>query len=265
MTVIIRSGATETNSINVLYRNIFDEGTLTYSTQATGFNASNITDDATWNAWKPTAVAASVTVDFGSAIACDMLGISSHDMFTLSASFSLEHSPDGATWTTISASYTPTSNDDIIVCFVSTSARYWRFNLTGGLAAIGVIKLGPKLAFPSAPLEGHVALHHARKYELLSNESMAGQFLNNRVVRIGAETSINVGIVDRDFAETDLAGFELHFNQGGAFFYCGAPSDIPNDMGYCRRPEGGAEMGVSWVEGDLMADVGFEVRAYVAA
>ncbi len=264
MTVIIRTGATDTSVINVLYRNIFAEGTLTYSTQEDGFNASNITDDATWNGWQPTSVAAWVRVDYGSAVECDMIGISSHDMFTAGASFSLEYGADGVSWTTISASYTPTTNDDIIVCFQSTSARYWRFNLTGAVATIGVIKLGPKLAFPCAPLEGHIALHHSRKYEMLSNESLGGQFLNNRVVRIGAETSINVGMVDRDFTETDMAEFELHFNSGGSFFYCGAPSDIPKDMGYCKRPEGAAEMGIAWVEGEIMSDVTFEVKAYVA-
>jgi len=265
MTVIIRAGATNTNVINVLHQNIFAEGTLTYSTQATDYNASNITDDATWNAWKPTAVAAYVQVDYGADVTCDMLGVSAHDMFTQGASFSLQHSADGISWTTISASYTPTDNDDIIVCFQSTAARYWRFNLTGAVASIGVIKLGEKLAFPCAPLVGHTALHHARKYEMLTNDSIGGQFLNNRVVRIGAETSVNVGSVDRDWAETDLAEFELAFNQGVTFFYCGAPSDIPKDMGYCRRPSGDAEMNISWIEGDILADVSFGIQSYVPA
>lgn len=264
MTVIIISGAVDTNVINVLYRNVFDEGTLTFSTQATWFNATNITDDATWNAWKPTAVPATLTVDIGAPVLCDMMGISSHDMKTVNASFSLQSSTDGITWTTRSASYTPLDNDDIIVCFPPVTARYWRFNLTGGLAAIGVIKLGPKLAFPCAPLEGHIALHHSRTYETLSNGSMTGQFFSSRVVRTGAETSVNVGIVDRDFAEINLAEFELHYNQGSAFFYCGAPSDIPKDMGYCKRPGSSSEMGVAWVEGEIMADVSFEVTSYVA-
>ncbi len=264
MTVIIRVGALDTNVINVLYQNIFADGTLSQSSQATDYAAANITDEATWNGWQPTSVAAWVKVDYGSAVSCNMLGISSHDMFTAGASFSLEYSADNVSWTTISASYTPLDNDDIIVCFAPTSARYWRFNLTGAVATIGVIKLGTKLAFPCAPLDGHIALHHARRYEMMSNESAGGQFLNNRVVKVGAETSVNVGQVDRDWAETSLEEFELHFNQGGSFFYCGSPSDIPKDMGYCKRPNGAGEMGVTWVEGEIMADVNFEVRSYVA-
>lgn len=265
MTVIIRTGATDTNSINVLYENILESGTLSFSTEAVGFVAANVLDDATWNAWQPTAVPAFLQVDMGSPVTCDTLGISSHNMGTAGASFILEYSADGISWTESSASYAALDDGDILVCFQSASARYWRINLTGAVAFIGVVKLGEKLAFPYAPLEGHVALHHSRKYELLTNGSMSGQFFASRVVKVGAETSVNVGIVDRDFAETDLAAFELHYNQGRAFFYCGAPSDIPNDMGFCKRPDGSQEMAVIWVEGDVMAEVSFDVSSYVPA
>lgn len=82
---------------------------------------------------------------------------------------------------------------------------------------------------------------------------------------MGAQASVNVGMIDRDWAENDLAEFEKHFNNGGAFFYCGAPNDIPKDMGYCRREGSMPEMSITWVEGDIMADVSFEMAAYVAA
>jgi hypothetical protein len=263
MTVLIRTGAVNTDAINVLHTNIFDTAAITYSTQSTGYNAANITDDATWNGWKPTSVAAWVKADYGSAVTCDMLGISSHDMFTVGASFSLEYSTNNSTWTTASASYTPTSNEDIIVCFQSASARYWRINITGAIAFIGVAKLSAKLAFNNAPVDGHVALHHARKYEMLSNESVAGQYLNNRVARIGAETSVNVGSVDRDWAETTLSEFETNYNTGRTFFYCGSPLSTPKDMGYCKRPSGSGEMAITWVEGEVLSDVSFGVASYV--
>lgn len=264
MTVIIKEGATETNVINVLYENVFDQGTVTYFSAAAGFPGANAQDDATWNTWKPSTSNSFAVVDLGAARMCNCLGIAAHNMFSVGSAFILQHSDDGSTWVSVVMTYTPTDNDDIIAYFADTTARYWRFYISGGMPSIGVIKLGASLKFPCAPLEGHRALHHSRKVEMLSNQSAGGNFLGNRPVKMGAQTSVNVGMVDRDWAENDLAAFEAHFNNGGAFFYCGAPSDIPKDMGYCRREGSMPEMSITWVEGDIMADVSFEMAAYVA-
>lgn len=263
MTVIVKSGATDLGVINVLHANVFDQGTVTYSTAAVGYPGANAQDDQTWNAWQPTVVSANATVDAGSAIMCNCLGIAAHDLGTQSASVAVQYSSNGSSWTTIVSAYSPSDDDTIMVFFENTSARYWRVVIGANVASIGVIKLGAALKFPCAPLEGHRALHHSRKVTMLSNQSMGGNFLGNRPVKLGAETSVNIGMVDRDWAENDLAEFESHFNNGGAFFYCGSPSDTPKDMGYCRR-EGGPEMSITWVEGDIMADVNFEMVAYVA-
>jgi hypothetical protein len=263
MTVIIKSGATDLNVINVLYANVFSQSTVTYSSAAAGYPGANAQDEQTWNSWKPTAVPAYATVDLGAAVMCNCLGIAAHDLGTEDASVALQHSANGSSWTTIVAAYSPTDNEDIQVYFANTSARYWRVVIGDAVASIGVIKLGAALKFPCAPLEGHRPLHHSRKVTMLSNQSAGGNFLGNRPVKLGAETGVNIGMVDRDWAETDLADFETHFNNGGAFFYCGSPSDTPKDMGYCRR-EGGNEMSITWVEGDIMADVNFEMTAYVA-
>lgn len=265
MTVVIRSGATDTDVINVLFNNVFTQGTFTWGSQADGFNAVNALEDATWNAWRPTSVPSSLTVDCGAPVTCDTLGVAAHNMASNGAGIQVQHSSDGSTWTTISAIFSPLTNDDIIIRFAATSARYWRVLLQSAVATIGVINLGQSLKFPCSPIAGHKPLHHARKVELLTNESMGGNLLGNRPVKVGAETNINVGQVARDWAENDLVAFEAHYNRGGAFFYCGAPSVIPNDMGYCWRTGGMSEMSITWVEGDAMADVSFDVRSYVAA
>lgn len=265
MTLIIQSGATETNVINVLYSSVFETGVLTGSNETEGYVAANVIDDATWNGWRPSEVPANVRTDCTVDVICDMAGIAAHDMATSGAGFRVQYSADTFTWTTVSDTVYPLTNDDIFVCFPQASARYWRVEIVGAICTVGVIKLGKKLAFPCAPIEGHKPLHHARKVEMLSNKSMGGNFLGNRPVSIGAETSVNIGMVDRDWAENDLAAFEWHYNTGRAFFYCGSPSDTAKDRGYCRREGGMNEMSVTWVEGDLMADVSFELASHVAA
>lgn len=265
MTVIIRTGASDTDVINVLFQNVFEEGTFTYTNQDVGYPAANTITDSTWDAWIPSSATSSIIVDCGSAVFCDTLGIAAHNMATEAASFRLQHSTDGTSWTTISAQYSPLTNEDIIVRFAATADRWWRVSIMDTVATVGVVKLGFSLKFPCGPLSGHKPLHHSRKVELLTNESMGGNLLGNRPVKMGAKTSINVGQVIRDWAENDLASFESHYNRGGAFFYCGAPDVIPKDMGYCWRDGGMDEMSVTWVEGDAMADVSFDVRSYVPA
>lgn len=262
MTVIIKSGATDLSVINVLYRNIFDYGDVSYSNAAVGYPGSNAQDDATWNSWKQTTVPAYATVNAGYAVMCNTLGIAAHNLSSSGSSIELRTSPDAVTWTTVVATYIAPNDEDILIYFQNTSSVYWSIVINGSTCTIGAIKLGASLKFPCAPLEGHRPLHHSRKVTMLSNQSAGGNFLGNRPVKMGAETSVNIGMVDRDWAENDLAEFETYFNNGGAFFYCGAPSDTPKDMGYCRR-EGGSEMSITWVEGDIMADVSFEMTAYV--
>lgn len=264
MTIVIKSGAVDLNGINVLYDNVLAQGVFTHSTQSEGFNAVNANEDETWNSWKPAVVPASLKVDVGYPVSCDAIGIAAHTMFTTGTTFRVEYSTNDVSWTVAFSNYTPTSNEDVVGFFPAVTARYWRVWITGAISNFGVIKLGKKLAFPNAPLSGHKPLHHARKFEMISNDSLGGNFLGTRVVRSGAETSINVGQVDRDFAETDLEDFEYHFNTGQAFFYCGSPIDTPKDFGYCKRPGNGGEMNISWVEGDILADVSFSVVSYVA-
>lgn len=265
MTVVIRPGATDVDVINVLFENVFTQGTFTWNSQADRYNAANVLDDATWNAWRPNSVPAILTVNCGSPVTCDTLGVAAHDLASNGAGIQVQSSDDGVTWTTRSAIFSPLTDEDIIIRFATTSAQYWRVLMEYAVATIGVIKLGQSLKFPCSPLAGHKPLHHSRKVELLTNESMGGNLLGNRPVKMGAETNINIGQVPRDWAENDLAAFEMRYNRGGAFFYCGAPSVIPKDMGYCWRAGGMAEMSITWVEGDAMADVSFDVRSYVSA
>jgi len=263
MTIVITGSPTDTDVINVLYGNVFNATTLSYSTQTTGKPAANIYDDATWNVWLPTAVPAYIKADFGTAVSCNSCGIAAHDLGTSGATVEIQWSTDNSNWNTIYG-YSAITDEDVLIIWSAVSARYWQIYVTGAAANIGHVKIGARLAFPVAPLSGHKPLHHARQYTMLSNESMGGNLLGNRVTRVGATSSVDVGLIDRDFAENDLLPFEVHYNEGKSFFYCGSPSDLPKDMGYCWRPEGSGEMNITLEEGDILAQVDFEVKSYVS-
>lgn len=262
MAVVIETGAASTQGINILYQNRFNDGTVSWSSQTTGGEGVNTIDPATWNYWQPSAVPASQTLDYGSAVTCDGACIAAHDGHLTGSTFVIQYSDDATSWTTAST-YAPTTAETVFMLFPSVAARYWRFRITGAACKVGVVMLGQRLGFPYGPLSGHVPFHHAWKSEMLTNMSDGGEFLGNRVVRTGAQFSVNVGSVGRDFAENDslFVSFERHFNNGGSFAYCGSPLYTPKDCAYCIRD--GDAMAVSWVEGDALADISFSVRGYV--
>lgn len=266
MTVIVAPGHDAANDgANFLHYNLFELGTLTWSTQADGYPALNVISDETWNAWRPASGGyQSFQVDHGIGAFCDCLGVAAHNFASVGARFGLDHSSNGSSWTTVFGAYAPLTNDTHFVFFQGVTARYWRFWTDTAIPTVGVVKLGWSLKLPHGPVDGHKPIHHAKRSEMLANQSLGGSFLGNRVVRQSAQTSINLGPIDRDFVENDMAAFERDYNNGRTFFYCGNPRQTPKDMGYCRRPNNGAEMEISWTEGDALADVSMEVEAYVA-
>ncbi len=265
MTVSVKAGSVNTDGASILYRNLLQEGTLSYSSQAVWFEAANIIEYTTFNAWKPTSVPATVSVDLGSAISADCVGISAHNMGTSGASYNVRYSTDGVTWSNAFTADAALSDEDVMVVFAPVSARYWQIRIVDAVASIGYVAIGPRLVFPCSPLSGHRPLHHARDYVQMVSSSVNGQMLGNRINSVSAQTSIDFGLLERDFAENDMLPFEYHYNQGRGFFYCGSPSVTPKDFGYCWRPNGGDVMNITWEEGEFLSQVDFEVASYVSA
>lgn len=262
MTMIIETGALNTTGASLLYNNILANGTLTASTVATDGAAANAVDEATWDFWTPTAVPAWLRVDYGSAVECDGAGIAAHTLASVGATVNIQSSTDNAAWTT-RATAVPLTNEAIFFCFPPVTARYWRVYVTGAVASIGVAFIGKRLAFPSGVLSGHIAINNAVRVTLLNSTSVSGQLIKNRIVRRGAETTINFGLVETSFADGLFAAFKVWYNEGGTFFYAGSPSRWPNDMGYCWRPEGAGEITPSYTEGGTLSELSMEVSAYV--
>lgn len=264
MPVVIEGVPSNLDVVNILRDNIFTSGTVTWSSQATGFAALNATEDETWNSWRPTSVPANLVCDMGSGRECNCAGIAAHTLGSSGATVLVQYSSDNSTWTT-AISYAPLTDEDIMLFWEQLAARYWRVRITGAIANIGVVFVGNRLVFPATVLSGHKPLHHSKRVELLSNSSMTGQFLGNRRVKASAQTNVNLGLLDRAWVEGNLATFEAHYNDGRTFFYCSDPTNAPKDFGYCRRPQDADEMNITWEEGDILAQVDFEVEAFVSA
>lgn len=260
--IYIRNGATNYDCSNVLYENILKTGVVTDSGSTSPYFVAALKEDETYTSWRGNSASSWVAVDAGSARYVNAVAIVGHTMFSDSASFRVESSNDGATYTAATPYIAPTDNSDIFVMLPNIKARYWRISIASGPATISCLMIGQKLAFGVTPLIGHKALHHSKKYTMMLNESLGGQFLGNRVNKVGIDGSVNLGYLDRTFVEGDVSLFEDHYNNGGTFMWAADPVSSPNDMGYCSRADGGNEMEIVFDGGPNLAAVSFEVKAY---
>lgn len=261
MTIVISAGTPSLEKPTLLIQNLFNQGTVTVSSETADGAGSNALWDGTFDYWTPSNATANIAVDLGAATQADGCGISAHTLGSEGATVAVQSSPNGTTWTT-RATATPADDSTIFMVWPVVSFRYWRLLVTNGPASIGVIKLGKRVIVPSGVSLGHVSIDHADRIELLSNDSMNGQFLGTRVERRSGDINLDMGLVPRSFIEVEFAEFERMYNEGRTFFYCGSPLNLPLDTGYCKRSSGGGEIRPSHVGGDLM-QLQFGAQVYV--
>lgn len=262
MTIVITNTPTTADSLpTVLWNNIFASGTLTASSEATGYLAVNAIAESTYNSWKPTALPAWIKIDYGSAVAVDSAALIAHNCYTNGNTVQIQSSTDNSTWTT-RATITPTDNTTILALFSSVTARYWRWYITNGTVPnIGVAMAGARLSFPAGVKAPYTPVWLSQTYQLLTATTIGGQFLGNRVIRQGGSTQINLVAVDRTFGETTLAEFRAHYNLGKAFVFASAPSVFSKDVGYCWRKENSL-ISPTFDENGIWMSVGMDVYAY---
>lgn len=260
MTIQIETGAADTNVATMLYQNVFEDGTVTVSSETTDGAGLNSVEDTTFDFWTPAGVPANLDIDYGDDVECDCLGIAAHTAGTDGATIEVQYSDDDVIYTT-AATIDPLTDDTIMVIFPAVSARYWRVRVTSAVCSIGVVKLGKRLVMPCGVLTGGVPVNHSEIVELMTNTSVRGQYLGTRIKRVGAEINPNFGLIDADFVDNYMSVFEAHFNSGRTFFYAGSPSEWPNDYGYGWR--NGGELRPSTEEGGTMYSVSMGMGLYV--
>lgn len=244
----------------VLWENeLLSATSVVATTEATDAPVENLLTDSTWDFWKPTSTTATVTATFPSSINITAIGIAAHNLGSLGATVNFKRGN-----TTI-ATITPTDDTPIIMLVSSTAYTIWRIEVTGSSApvSIGSLFFGSPLVFESGIVPSYNPLWMAENIELLQNQSLGGQFFQNRVIRKSAEGSVQLNILDRSFVEGDaFQNFRNHYNDGKTFFWAAGPSVFDKDAAYVRRTSGG-EMKPSFNDNGIFYNVNMQLEAYV--
>jgi hypothetical protein len=127
--------------MRTLIENDYDDGTLTASSEASGFQASNTKDSRLSRVWRSSGTTENVVVDLGSAVSCDFVAIANHN-FTSGATLTLEANSSDS-WTSPPFSESLTWDAGIIwKAFTAASYRYWRIVIEDGSNGDGYVKMG---------------------------------------------------------------------------------------------------------------------------
>lgn len=173
----------------IIYDNILarSDAVITADELATA-PAKYLADQKLFTNWRPPEAFASrywrAEFEFSEAVAADFVAMAAHNLFDHSpaVTFLIEHSPDGATWTT-AHSDTLADNGCYAGAFTSASKQYWRITIDAGsgnavsdASYIGVIYLGQRLEIPriEAPFK---APGMYQGYEGQNNLSEDGLFI----------------------------------------------------------------------------------------
>jgi len=175
--------------------NIIPDGTVTATSEASGYPKENGYDLILSDWWKASAAGTVYfTIDYGSAVSCDSWGIAGHDLPDNSGTIKPQYSSDNFSADTndFDTVQTPATGDPFFRKVTSRSARYWRFEIvsTGAASLIGHLQLGIALALQRGIPVGLSLPRQARSNKTLNNVTDGGSFIGRSLVSEGIEFDI---------------------------------------------------------------------------
>lgn len=263
MVVYIKNTPTNIDELpTVLYNNLMATGTVTASSSSTNYPVANLLTESTTEYWKPSSVTASVSLDCLVDKNANSLAIIGHTLGSTNSTVELRVSSDGITFSLLH-SITPQDDSAIVLLFNDTSWRYWRITILGStsLPYISNIFIGERFTFPAGVMPPYTPTWACKTYDLLTSTTIGGQFIGNRVIYTGGETSINLVAFSTEFATNNLESFRQHYNKGKAFVWAMSPSKYPKDVAYVWRKESSVMKPTFDNDGNWMS-VGMEVYVY---
>jgi len=165
----------------VLWNSISRRGTVSVSTEATGFDGVNAATATQTDFWKPTAMPATWTLTFDATETIGAVAIDTHTLGTSGATVTVQEWT-GAVWADVVAA-TPTDDEPIAFLFEKRSTDRIRISIAGAtIPLIGVIHCSEPLELPQtvymgAPTPIDMAL--VTQFEL--TQSATGKFMGRSV------------------------------------------------------------------------------------
>ncbi len=168
----------------IFYNNVFDLGTITASTTASGYDADNVADWRTYTYWKASAAPSTLTVDCTSPQAADYALVKVDAGCTIKVYASTDNFSGS---NVLVASRTVSAAGLYSILFASVSYRYWRLEFSTASPAVSIAAIGARLTLPDYLPQG---------FDPVGRKSIGMQTRNENGQPLGAVTHF------REWSET---------------------------------------------------------------
>lgn len=221
----------------ILYDNRLNDGFVSANYTGAG-NGANLKDLRTYTYWEGSGVSVHyVTVNCGSPIAANGLGIIGHNFASIGAVISVECSSDNfaADITVALVGFVPASDKALFKKFTSQTKRYWRLKMSGMSAAprMAVLMIGTLLEFPAYLHGGFDPA--PEQINSRSKRSKTGNFLGSVVDYQLISISAKWDRLSDDWGRDSFRpAWDAHLSQLKPFFWAFAPGTYPNDVYFVK-------------------------------
>jgi hypothetical protein len=208
-------------------------GTITASSAAAGFPASDAALDTTHQWWRPTAMPATWELAFPVSSPVSYFGIAAHDLATVGATVIYE-TWNGTTWD-VRLTHTPVDNMAIFGLVVRRTLAKARLRFTGAEEpTVGVIRFGDVTEFPQmAAYVGRRDLQDLVEHTYRTPMSEAGNFLGRYVRRRSQSVPLLVEHLSEDW-KLDVLDPLLAELRARPVFVADRPAAFPKSVAYAQ-------------------------------
>ena len=217
------------------YNNILETGTVTVTSEATGYAKENAYDWLPFDWWKADAAGTVyLTVDMGSNTVVDYWALAFHDLADHSGTIKPQYSAGSTSpiaWSDLDTVQTPTDGQMIFRPVTQQNVRYYRFEISSTTLAsyIGALSIGQALTLQRGLKSPFTTPTHGRNKKILNSLGETGNFLGRSVYRSGQKFSIKQDNVTPAWISSNWSGLIDHVEVKPFFFmhdYEDAPTEV---------------------------------------
>ncbi len=220
------------------YTNLVKSGTVTVTSEATGYEKENAQSYKT-SSWWQAAAAGTVYfyIDMGSAVDVDSWGFVGSDLADNSGTILPEYSTTGA-WAgeelPLDSLYTPTKNISVLKKVTNVNARYFRFEIasTGSASFFANFFLGVALELEIGLSSPFSPANLNRDRKIYNNMSENGQYLGRSLRRKGSKVRIIQKDVTRTWIDANWESLADHIELY-PFYFLWNQEDYAIEAAYC--------------------------------
>lgn len=213
----------------ILYENLLENGNLTASNTASGYDVDNLIDRRSYTKWKASGVSTqTIEVNLLNAKKVSAIGIYKHNLIGATVTLNCYIA---AQWEEV-ISFSPSNNKAILrLTDVTRIATHWQIVISSAVAApeIGIIMIGNKLEFPFTPTTPYTPSEEGIVVSSLINKN--GHTLGNDISYFHVNTQITFTDLLRSWIETYFEPFYHNYGKKLApFFYAWDLTSAPNHI-----------------------------------